>query len=84
MSRDIVTIAPEASMAEAAGIMGEKHIGSLIVTKYDTPVGIVTERDLLSKVLALGKEKKDGQKGIRHLLQLLYLLNILEKKKHMI
>jgi CBS domain-containing protein len=59
MSRDIVTIAPEASMAEAAGIMGEKHIGSLIVTKYDTPVGIVTERDLLSKVLALGKDLKE-------------------------
>ena len=58
MSRNIVTIAPEASMAEAAGIMGEKHIGSLIVTKYDTPVGIVTERDLLSKVFALGKNLK--------------------------
>ena len=59
MSPDVVTIAPEASMAEAAGIMGEKHIGSLIVTKYDTPVGIVTERDLLSKVLALGRDLKE-------------------------
>jgi CBS domain-containing protein len=59
MSREIVTIAPEASMAEAARIMGEKHIGSLIVTKYDTPVGIVTERDLLSKVLATGKNLKE-------------------------
>ncbi len=59
MSRDIVTIVPEASMAEAAGIMGEKHIGSLIVTKYDTPVGIVTERDMLSKVFAFGKTLKE-------------------------
>jgi len=59
MSPDVVTIAPEASMAEAAGIMGEKHIGSLIVTKYDTPVGIVTERDLLSKVLAFGKDLRE-------------------------
>ena len=56
MSQDIFTIAPEASMAEAAASMGEKHIGSLIVIKYDTPVGIVTERDLLSKVFALGKD----------------------------
>jgi len=55
MSKDVVTITPEASMAEAAEIMGEKHIGSLIVTKYNTPVGIVTERDSLSKVLALEK-----------------------------
>jgi CBS domain-containing protein len=59
MSRDVVTTSPEASMAEAAGIMGEKHIGSLIVTKYDTPVGIVTERDLLSKVLASGKDLRE-------------------------
>jgi CBS domain-containing protein len=55
MSQDVVTVTPEASMGEAAGIMGERHIGSLIVTKYETPVGIVTERDLLSKVIALGK-----------------------------
>ena len=59
MSRDIVTIAPEASMAEAVGIMGDRHIGSVIVTKCDTPVGIVTERDLLSKVLALGKDLRE-------------------------
>jgi CBS domain-containing protein len=55
MSRYIVTIVPEASMAGAAAFMGENHIGSLIVIKYETPVGIVTERDLLSKVFALGK-----------------------------
>jgi CBS domain-containing protein len=59
MSRNIITIAPEASMAEAAGIMGEKHVGSLIVTKYDAPLGIVTERDLLSKVLALEKDLRE-------------------------
>jgi CBS domain-containing protein len=59
MSQDVVTITPEASMAEAAGIMGEKHIGSLIVTKYEAPVGIVTERDLLSKVLALEKDLRE-------------------------
>jgi len=54
MSKDVITITPEALLDEAARIMGEKHIGSLIVTKYRTPVGIVTERDLLSKVLAFG------------------------------
>jgi CBS domain-containing protein len=58
MTKNVFTIKPEASMYEAAKIMGEKHIGSLIVTKYDTPVGIVTERDLLTKVLALEKSLK--------------------------
>jgi CBS domain-containing protein len=54
MSRDVVTTTPETSLDEAARVMGNRHIGSLIVTEYETPVGIVTERDLLSKVLALG------------------------------
>ena len=54
MSKDVVTITPEASLNKAAEIMGQKHIGSLIVEKYHTPVGIVTERDLLSKVIAYG------------------------------
>jgi CBS domain-containing protein len=56
MTRQIVTTAPEASMEEAAKTMGQQHIGSLIVTKYGTPVGIVTERDLLTKVLATDKD----------------------------
>ena len=54
MSQDVVTTTPETSLDKAARIMGSKHIGSLIVMEYETPVGIVTERDLLSKVLALG------------------------------
>ena len=58
MTKKVFTITPEASMFQAAKIMGEKHIGSLIVTKYQTPVGIVTERDLLTKVLALEKNLK--------------------------
>ena len=58
MTKKVFTINPEASMFQAVKIMGEKHIGSLIVTKYDTAVGIVTERDLLTKVLALEKNLK--------------------------
>ena len=59
MSRGVATITTEASMHEAAKIMGVKHIGSLIVVKYETPVAIVTERDLLTKVLAKGLNPKE-------------------------
>ena len=59
MTQDVVTTTPETSLDETARIMGEKHIGSLIVVNYKTPVGIVTERDLLSNVLALGLFLKD-------------------------
>ena len=54
MTREVITIDPESTLHEAARIMGEKHVGSLIVLKYDTPVGMITERDLLSKVSARG------------------------------
>jgi CBS domain-containing protein len=59
MSPNVETITPDASLDEAARLMGSKHIGSLIVMKYRTPVGIVTERDLLTKVLALGLFLRD-------------------------
>jgi CBS domain-containing protein len=61
MSKDVATITPKTSMEEAAKIMGEKHIGSLIVTKYETPVGIITERDLLTKVLAKERDIKEEE-----------------------
>ncbi len=54
MTRQVITISPEASLDEAGHIMGQKHVGSLIVEKYKTAIGIVTERDLLSKVIAYG------------------------------
>jgi CBS domain-containing protein len=54
MSRNVVTTTVATSMADAAKTMGERHIGSLIVMKYGTPIAIVTERDLLSRVLADG------------------------------
>jgi CBS domain-containing protein len=55
MSHDVVTINPEATLQEAAVLMGEKHIGSLIVRRNRILLGIITERDLLTKILACGK-----------------------------
>ena len=64
MSSKVFTVAPENTLYEAARIMSEKHVGSLIVVKYDTPVGIITERDLLSKAVCSGIElEKDWLVG---------------------
>jgi len=46
-------------MEEASKIMGAQHIGSLIVEVEGVPTGIITERDLLSKVLAKNKDPKN-------------------------
>jgi len=59
MSKDVAKIKSEATMDEAAKVMGKKHIGSLVVVKKGKPVGIVTERDLLTYVLGPGKKMKD-------------------------
>lgn len=59
MSRDPVTISPNATMLKAARIMGERHIGSLLVNQRGKTIGIVTERDLLSKVIAAGRKPED-------------------------
>ncbi|MDE1843954.1 MAG: CBS domain-containing protein [Thaumarchaeota archaeon] len=46
MTRDVITIDHTQTAHDAATIMMEKKIGSVIVTAYGKPFGIVTERDL--------------------------------------
>jgi CBS domain-containing protein len=53
-----VTISPAASVDEVAHVMRENGISSLILVTNGKPVGIVTERDLVHRVLALGKDPK--------------------------
>ena len=50
MSKDLVTISNERSALEAAKIMTDKGVSSLIVLSGDQPVGIVTERDFIKKI----------------------------------
>src|SRR3989440_11993673 len=52
MTAKPVTIAAGATAAEAAKIMRDKDIGSLVVVDRGNPTGIVTERDLVTKVAA--------------------------------
>lgn len=53
MSKSPVTVAPQTTAVEAAAIMKQKDLGSLLVVTDGKPVGIVTERDLVTKVVAL-------------------------------
>jgi len=47
------------SVKEAARIMSDKGIGSLIVMKGDKIEGIITERDVLKNISGLGKKVAD-------------------------
>jgi CBS domain-containing protein len=54
----VVTATPETSAAQAARLMREHHVGSLVVIDTGAvagkPVGIVTDRDLVLAVMAEG------------------------------
>jgi len=59
MISPVVTIDAEKTIHEAAKIMGNKRIGSVVITKDLKPVGIFTERDLLTKAIANGIDLKN-------------------------
>lgn len=54
VSRKPVRVAPTATIREAAALMAEQRISSVLVTEGDRIVGILTDRDLRSRVLAAG------------------------------
>jgi len=59
MIPDVKTIDRRVSAYEAAKYMKESNVGSLIIMDGDVPIGIVTMRDILYKVISLGSLGKD-------------------------
>ena len=51
-----IVIDHDVSVKEAAKIMSNRNIGSLIVLKKNKIVGIMTERDVLKNVSSLGRK----------------------------
>lgn len=59
MSASPVTIPVDASAEEAAKVMRDREIGSLVVLEDGRPTGIVTERDVVTKVAASNRTARD-------------------------
>ena len=55
MTRGVETIAPEASVQDAARLMSELNIGALPVCDGNAMVGMVTDRDITLRATASGK-----------------------------
>lgn len=49
---NVEAVDPDTSVVDAVMRMNERHIGSLVVTHDGVLLGIVTERDVLTRVLA--------------------------------
>lgn len=48
----VVTLGPEATCADAARLMRDQNIGSIVVAREGEPLGIITDRDLALRVVA--------------------------------
>jgi len=55
MKKNVITIDESMSIQEAAQMMTNANIGCVIVTKKDNPVGIITERDFVTRIAAEGR-----------------------------
>ncbi|MBD3559331.1 CBS domain-containing protein, partial [Planktothrix sp. FACHB-1355] len=61
MTQDVATVRGSATVAEAVRLMRLKEVRALIVEARDSEdaYGIVTETDVVAKVVAYGKDPKD-------------------------
>jgi len=66
MVESVVTVDAEATVMKAVELMNEHEIGCIIVTRRGKPVGIVTERDLLRRVIA--KAKNPNKTKVREIM----------------
>jgi len=51
MVEDVVSVSENATVREAAELMSKHEIGCLVVVKKGKPVGIVTETDMVKRVI---------------------------------
>jgi len=63
MSRNVVAVSPDASVYRAAVLMAERGVGSCVVLRDEKLAGIVTERDLVRRVIAKGLSPKRTRIG---------------------
>lgn len=66
MSRNPASVEPQETIDLVSKLMKDKGIGSLIVVKKGKPVGIVTEKDIVAKVVA--KDAKPSEVKVKEIM----------------
>jgi len=59
MKTNIAIVKPAMSVLEATKLMKKRKIGNVIVVENKQPVGILTESDVIRKIVAEGKDVKN-------------------------
>ena len=65
-SKDPVKISADASVLEAAKLMQSKHVGFLVVIEDSHPIGILTEKDIVRKVVA--NEERPAEVAVENII----------------
>ena len=63
MTSEVITIDENTSVKKAADIMNQHEIGCLIAVRKGNAIGIITERDLLKRVIVKDKNAKKTKVG---------------------
>jgi CBS domain-containing protein len=59
----LATVAVDDTVETAARAMRDRHVGCLLVTRHGVPAGIVTDRDLVVRVVAEGRDPSKALVG---------------------
>jgi CBS domain-containing protein len=51
MSKDVKVVRPDSSVKEVVADMNKFNVGSIVVVQGDRPVGVISERDILRRVV---------------------------------
>jgi CBS domain-containing protein len=54
MTQSVVTASPDASIAEVAGLMRDRNVGSVVICEGGRPVALITDRDVALTTAADG------------------------------
>jgi CBS domain-containing protein len=58
MTRDVRIASPDQTICEVAGAMAEADVGSLPVGENDRLIGMITDRDIVLRAVAKGRDPK--------------------------
>ena len=59
MTKKPVTVLPETRLQECAKIMAKEHVGALIIKRDNILLGVITEQDIVRKLVAKGVNPVD-------------------------
>jgi len=64
MKKQILSIDASLTVKDAAKIMEDSGVGCLVVTEKNIPIGIITERDFVTKITSLDKSSSTSVQNV--------------------